>query len=286
MQIKNKLLLLLVMLTCGISAAWAQQHVTVANTQNGTVVVDKPNATAGETVTVTVTPATDYQIAKSDIVVEAIIDPGNAQAPGLKAEGPGVGLKIELQGNDPADLRDERTYTFTMPEAPYDVLITATFTGATYFNVTVANSEHGSVQADKTQAVEGETVTLTITPDTGYELDELYYKKGNEQVTITGTSFQMPAADVEIHATFKVVDYTITVAEPQNGTVTAPATANYGDEVTVTVEPATGYELETLTYTAEGGEPITIENGKFSMPAANVTINATFKAIDYTITVR
>ena len=144
------------MLLCGFTATWAAQKVTVAETANGTVVVDKPNATAGETVTVTVTPAPDYQIAKSDIVVEATIDPGSAQVPGLKDVGPGVGLKIELQGNDPADLRTERTYTFTMPEAPLDVLITATFTAVTYYTVTVdPNITNGSVEPDKTQAVAG-----------------------------------------------------------------------------------------------------------------------------------
>ena len=90
--------------------------------------------------------------------------------------------------------------------------------------------------------------------------------------------FLMPAANVTINATFKAIDYTITVAETQNGTVEAPATAQYGQEVTVTVNPATGYEIETLTYTVEGSEPVTIENNMFLMPAANVTINATFKA--------
>ncbi len=265
----------------------SQQHVVVApGIVGGTVIVDNPDADAGETVTVTVTPSADYQIAKSDIVVEATINPGSAQAPGIKAQGPGVGLMIELQGEDPADLRQERTYTFTMPEAPYDVFITATFTAVTYYNVSVAEVEHGSIQVDKTRAVEGETVNITtITADTGYELDQLYYMNGDEMVAITGTSFQMPAADVEVHATFKAIDYTITVADTQNGTVQAPATAHYGDVVTLTIVPDDDYELETLTYTVDGAEPVDIENAAFTMPAANVTINATFKAIVHTFTV-
>ena len=237
------------MLLCGFTATWAAQKVTVAETANGTVVVDKPNATAGETVTVTVTPAPDYQIAKSDIVVEATIDPGSAQVPGLKDVGPGVGLKIELQGNDPADLRTERTYTFTMPEAPLDVLITATFTAVTYYTVTVdPNITNGSVEPDKTQAVAGETVALTVTPATGYELETLTCTaEGGETVTIENNQFVMPAANVTINATFKAIDYTITVAEGiENGTVEAPATAHYGQEVNVTVTPDEGYELDEL----------------------------------------
>lgn len=265
----------------------SQQFVAVDQSiVGGTVSVDNPDAEAGETVTVTVTPNSGFQIAKSDVKAEATIHPGQAQLPGIKAEGPSVGMIIELVGDDPADLRQERTYTFTMPEVPYDVLITATFTPVNYYNVVIADIEHGNVEADKNQAVEGETVNLTVTPSTGYELEELYYMNGDNKVSITGTSFPMPAADVEVHATFKAIDYTITVAESQNGRVEAPETAHYGDEVTLNIIPAEEYELETLTYTVEGAEPVEIENGKFTMPAANVTINATFKAITYKVTVQ
>ena len=208
----------------------SQQHVAIAQgIVGGTISVDNPDAEAGETVTVTVTPDADYQIAKSDIVAEATIDPGSAQAPSLMAVGPGVGMIIELVGDDPADLRQERTYTFTMPDAPYNVLITAKFTAVTYYNVTIANIENGSVQVDKTRVMEGETVNLTVTPATGYEVDEVYYMKGDQKVPIEGNTFTMPAANVTINATFKKVDYTITEASNiQNGTVEAPATANYG----------------------------------------------------------
>ena len=193
------------MLLCGFTAAWAAQTVNVVINPagTGTVTVDPASPIAGSTVTLTVAPAEGYKIAKSDIVVEATINPGSAQLPRPKDGGPSVGKILELQNDDPADLSESREYTFTMPEEPYNVLVTANFTGIPLFNVTVASSEHGTVTADKSQAAEGETVTLTITPDPGYEIDELYYMKGTDKVTITGTSFQMPAGDVEIHATFK-----------------------------------------------------------------------------------
>ncbi len=192
------------MLLCGFTAAWAAQTVTVAINPAGTGTVDvNPTApAAGATVTLTVTPAEGYKIAKSDIVAEATINPGSAQLPRPKDAGPNVGKILELQGEDPADLSAARDYTFTMPEEPLNVLVTANFTGIPLFNITVADIQNGSVVPDKTQAAEGETVNLTVTPAQGYELDELYYMKGTEKVTITGTSFQMPAGDVEIHATF------------------------------------------------------------------------------------
>ncbi len=193
------------MLLCSFTAAWAAQTVTVAINPAGTGTVDViPTApAAGATVTLTVTPAEGYKIAKSDIVAEATINPGSAQLPRPKDAGPNVGMILELQGDDPTDLSAAREYTFTMPEEPLNVLVTANFTGIPLFNITVAAIQNGSVVPDKTQAGEGETVNLNVAPETGYELDELYYMKGTEKVTITGTSFQMPAGDVEIHATFK-----------------------------------------------------------------------------------
>ncbi len=192
------------MLLCGFTAAWAAQTVNVVINPagTGTVAVSPTAPAAGATVTLTVTPAEGYKIAKSDIVAEATINPGSAQLPRPKDAGPNVGMILELQGDDPADLSAAREYTFTMPEEPLNVLVTANFTGIPLFNITVAGIQNGRVVPDKTQAAEGETVNLTVIPDSGYELDELYYMKGTEKVTITGTSFQMPAGDVEIHATF------------------------------------------------------------------------------------
>ena len=81
--------------------------------------------------------------------------------------------------------------------------------------------EHGTVTSDKEAASIGETVTLTVTPDEGYELknltvtftneDEpsgapLRLRGGNVELTPgdNGTyTFEMPAAPVTVNATFK-----------------------------------------------------------------------------------
>ena len=290
------------MLTCGISAAWAaEQHVTVAPTTGGTVTVDKATATAGETVTITVTPDAGYQIAKSDIVAEATIDPGNAQAPGLKADGPNVGYKIELQGDDPASLKETRTYTFTMPDAPLNVLITAHFSGVLDYNITISpDIVNGTVTSDKTTASYQETVTLTVTPAPGYEVATLQATSlvGGSITAINPTpqgngiyTFEMPARDVTIEATFTKKIYNIGIADGiEHGSISAPATAHYDDPVTVTVTPDKGYELDHLYYSYDAGggvhEPeITIENGQFNMPNFDVTIHATFKLKKYNVEV-
>ena len=78
--------------------------------------------------------------------------------------------------------------------------------------------------------------------------------------------------------------YTVTVSgDVANGTVTAaPASACAGDTVTLTAEAEENYILESLTVTPEGGKAETVardaetEAYRFTMPAANVTVSASF----------
>ncbi len=74
--------------------------------------------------------------------------------------------------------------------------------------ITIMPAEHGTVTADKPTARYGETVTLTITPAEGYELEELRVMAGETEVDVVasedGHYFVMPAANVVISAVFKV----------------------------------------------------------------------------------
>lgn len=73
--------------------------------------------------------------------------------------------------------------------------------------------------------------------------------------------------------------YTITVNPSQNGTVEASATSAPAEtEITLTVTPATGYVLDALTVVDASNNAVAVSNNKFTMPAANVTVSATFKA--------
>lgn len=70
--------------------------------------------------------------------------------------------------------------------------------------VMINESEHGTVTADKMTAAEGETVTLTITPDSGYELDTLTVVNDyNEPVELTDNTFTMTIWEAKVTATFK-----------------------------------------------------------------------------------
>lgn len=76
--------------------------------------------------------------------------------------------------------------------------------------------------------------------------------------------------------------YTVTVADDiANGIVTAsPTSAKEGDEVTLTATPSTGYEFGEWNVTnASTSAAITVTENKFTMPAANVNVSATFNEI-------
>ena len=68
-----------------------------------------------------------------------------------------------------------------------------------------------------------------------------------------------------------------------HGTVTAPAVAGSGATITLTVTPATGYQIGTVKYNET---TITPSEGvyKFTMPAEDVTVSATFVGKDVSAT--
>lgn len=116
----------------------------------------------------------------------------------------------------------EAGYTFTMPEK--NVTITAQWKekttpapspggngsgsgGVTSYPVTVNSPANGTAAADKKSAASGATVTITVTPETGYKVGTVTVKDKNGK-TIAATekdgkySFQMPASAVSVDVTF------------------------------------------------------------------------------------
>ena len=251
----------------GYRALDIARPVTITPAENGTVTADKETAKYGETVTLTIAPATGYEFDRLTVL------DGETQ----------VDVTITTDGK----------YTFVMPAG--NVEVQATFKAIDY-TITIEPAENGTVTADKQTANMGETVTLTITPNEGYELDEIHMMNGTNQVAVTPAedgkyTFVMPAGNVEVSATFKMTDYTIIIEPAENGTVTADKeTANMGETVTLTITPNEGYEFDQLTVmngTTQVAVEITTE-GKyiFVMPAGNVEISATFKMTDYTVTIQ
>lgn len=168
----------------------------------------------------------------------------------------------------------DTSYKFLMPSG--NVNVTAVTEKVSYaVNVTV-NGEGGTASADKTTAYYNDEVTLTITPENGYRL------KGVTGVTLKdGNKFSMPANAVTVVVEFEKIPYNINtvVTGGVGGSVDVKSTAVGGEVVTVTVTPATGYKLKSLT-------GVTLQEGKFTMPASDVTITVEFELIEYTLSIK
>lgn len=142
--------------------------------------------------------------------------------------------------------------------------ITIVVTGGTEVALTIpARFTGGIVRANRSQIPVRDTVTLTVTPDEGYELASLeaVYTDGNgEEQTLTPTkqsdgkyTFTMPAFPVTIAAVFRLKTYTIghdlTNISCSLG-AEANHTAAYGEAFTITLTPADGFTMpRTLTLT-------------------------------------
>lgn len=163
------------------------------------------------------------------------------------------------------------------------------------------NLENGTISGD-TAATVGATITPTITPATGYELKTLTVTpaqgSGVESVTVTGGTFVMPQANVTVSAEFQKIPYTISFAAMSNGAVTASKNgqpvsetnpANYGDTITLTATPDSGFALSSLSVKDSRNTMMELSgNGDtrtFTMPASNVTVSATFEGAPYNLTI-
>jgi len=193
-----------------------------------------------------------------------------------------ITVKTEANNTEVASSVDGNKGTFTMPEE--SVTVSAAFKLRNY-TITKSEMTNGSVTVAATAKM-GETVSLTVTPGTGYELDTLTVKDGeNKDITVETNSFKMPASNVTITATFKKYNSAITADTIENGSITVKkdgadvTQAQYEDTITLSNTPKPGYEFVSYTVTKTGDSTKTVTvtaDGTFEMPEYPVTVSATF----------
>ena len=177
--------------------------------------------------------------------------------------------------------------TYIFHNVTTDHTIEATFAINTYtLDVTVVGN--GSVTKDPDQQTydHGTTVTLTATPDTGYHFvswsgDVPSGHETDNPLTITMDS------DKSITATFVINTYIITASADEHGSVTpVNQVVNYGDPVSVTIIPDSGYCLASLIDNCTDVTSL-VSGNTYIIPSVkeNHTIMATFVINTYTVTI-
>lgn len=128
--------------------------------------------------------------------------------------------------------------------------------GTSTYTPTVAETKNGKVTVDPKSTAAGAKVTVTVTPDEGYELDTLTVKDANgKDVAVTknadGTyTYTQPAGKVTVTANFK--------AKAKNEGLTVDALLKMFDDL----DP-NGWYLDDVRYCVENGMMNGVGDGKF-----------------------
>ena len=236
-------------------------NITKLPTANGSFTIDQESTIFGDTVVVNAVPDAGYR-------VKSI----TAYKTGDET------VTIEVTGS-----------SFVMPAFPVTVAVEFELTSLEVFKST--GIENGDITISHTEAQLGETVTVSTTAAKGYTLDAItVYKTGDKTVTVevTDGSFVMPGYSVTVHATFKKIDYTVSVVDASNekGSFTVDKTiAQIGDRVTVNITCADGWAVRSITLTQSNGESMLVDK-TFTMPASDVTVSVSYMVIPtYVITI-
>lgn len=156
----------------------------------------------------------------------------------------------------------------------------------TKYSVSFSTVEGGKIAASLSRAEAGAEVTLTATPAEGYAFNEWSVKGADGTVIeVVDNKFTMPAQNVTVSGTFSKVAYTITKVTAENGSFIVKngdaevTTAFKGDKLTLEATPVEGFTFSNWNVTYKDGETeqtVNVNANAFYMPAANVTVSATF----------
>lgn len=148
------------------------------------------------------------------------------------------------------------------------------------YNVTIQKEGNGTASASPASAKQGAAITLDAVPDSGYHFKEWQVISGS--VTISGSSFTMPAANVTVKAVFEPdsgstpqpAQYSVTV----NGSYSAASGAgNYEAGATVSIHAGNRSHYRFSGWTSSDGIAFADAGSSsttFTMPERAVTITA------------
>lgn len=205
------------------------------------------------------------------------------------------GLKVNLNTYYTTTKSNGYTYHVDYNDKPYTITLKNPgknppefkVTQGTQYSVTVdSNIANGTISVDKEKPYEGDTVTVTATPDSDYVLDTVKFNGESANVVGNKATFTMPNKNVTVTATFRTANkYTVTIASDiTNGTVTANGsskaiTVTEGTSVKLVATPNSSYSFSSWSITPVNG--YTADGSMTSAtatiyPTDNITVSASF----------
>lgn len=184
-------------------------------------------------------------------------------------------------------------YTFKMEQL--DVYITDVIYTPISVSLTAKQSTGGTIALSQQGTIPaGTTINVTTTPNDRYRLTKLTYSNSRGTTDITKEkSFVLPAVDTTVSATWDKYVYDLNNVKSPGGSIllTVDGKAlkngvnrvNKGKTVVIGSKADDGYNLVSLTYNSGSGNVDIASKNQFTMPAADVTFNATWERARYNV---
>lgn len=178
--------------------------------------------------------------------------------------------------------------TFTMPDE--DVALSFSEADVLY---KISTDSHITIDDGRNSVPQGTTITVTAEEaGRGYQLDGVAVSNNTVSVSSLGSrkySFIMPANDVTVTASYSELSgYAVTVTSGKAANDYSDNKFYAGDNVTITAnDPQAGYRFKEWKVTSGNVtlEDTTSDVTTFTMPAANVQLEAVYEKITYKLTV-
>ncbi len=151
------------------------------------------------------------------------------------------------------------------------------------YTIIASSGENGAIQPEgNIQVNHGDSQTFAITPDEGYDIDDLLVD-GISVGALESYTFENVTADHTIEASFSLLTYTISASAAEGGSIAPSGTVslNHGDSQTVAITPDEGYDIDDLL--VDGISVGALESYTFENVTADHTIEASFSLLTYTI---
>lgn len=211
-------------------------------------------------------------------------------------------ITFTITGDFKAEITADSGYKLTQNGNTYTITEKSTSGGASHpeagstsssnrYEITKPSKvENGSIKVSDSKAEKGDTVTITVTPDEGYELDKLaVYDKDGDKLDLKDKgdgkfTFEMPKGDVEIEVSFALIedetvkaDFADVAADAwyadavqyvyENGMMSGTSETTFSPDLTTTRGM-----IVTILYRLEGSPDLSNEN--LGYPYADVDANA------------
>ena len=216
------------------NVTWSTSNASIATVNNGevtavsagtatiTATADGKSATCTVTVTAATVPVTGVTLNKTSTslyvgdteTLTATVQPGNASNQNVTWSTSDASVATVENGVVRATGRGTATITVTTEDGGFTAHCTVTVSrystggGSTTYAITAPDAENGTVRVSPSRASRGTTVTITVTPDEGYELESLTVLDSRDnEITLTDKgdgkyTFTMPSGRVTVEASF------------------------------------------------------------------------------------